>query len=258
MLLALTRAVSPTLIDCQLTHLARQPLDVGRAVAEHEAYERRLTQLGATVRRLPPTPDLPDAVFVEDTAVVLDDVAIITHPGAASRRPETATVADALGRLRPLIHIRPPATIDGGDVLVAGRTVFVGLSSRTNQAAVDQLQLALGPSGYRVTALRFAGCLHLKSAVTLVADNRMLLNPGWVDPGAFPGYRTISVDPAEPEAANALWIGGSLIHPLHHPRTRARLEAEGLHVSPVAMEQLAKAEAGVTCCSLLVLCDAAT
>ena len=252
MLLACTRAVSPTLADCQLTHLERQPLDVARAVQEHADYEAVLSRLGARVLHLPPEPDLPDAVFVEDTAVVLDEIAIITRPGAASRRPETASTATALAAHRPLARIRDPGTLDGGDVLVAGRRLYVGLSTRTNRVALEQLAEALRPLDYEVIPVAFAGCLHLKSGVTRVADGLLLVNLDWVDPKVFRGHRPIAVDPAEPHAANALALGGAVIHPAHHPRTRARLEAEGLRVEPLAMTELAKAEAGVTCCSLLL------
>lgn len=252
MLIAYTREVSPTLANCELTYLAREPLDVGQAAQEHRAYESLLSQLGATVRRLPAQPELPDAVFVEDTAVVLDEIAVITRPGAASRRPETPSTAAALAAHRSLVHIHDPGTLDGGDVLVARRRVFVGLSSRTNRAAIEQLDGLLRPLDFEIVPVRFGACLHLKSCVTQVADDLVLLNPDWVDPGVFAGYRVVAVDPAEPHAANALALGGSVIHPLHFPRTRARLEAEGLRVAPVAMAELAKAEAGVTCCSLLV------
>jgi len=252
MLLACTRTVSPTLADCELTHLERQPLDVGRAMQEHATYEALLARLGATVLHLPPEPGLPDAVFVEDTAIVLDEIAVIARPGAASRRPETASTAAALAAHRPLAHIGAPGTLDGGDVLVAGRRLYVGLSTRTNRAAVEQLAETLRPLDYEVIPVAFAGCLHLKSGVTRVADGLLLLNPDWVDPAIFRGYRAVAVDPAEPHAANALALGGAVIHPAHHPRTRARLEAEGLRVEPLAMTELAKAEAGVTCCSLVL------
>ena len=252
MLIAYTRAVSPTLADCELTHLEREPLDVARAMKEHAAYESVLARLGATVLHLPPEPDLPDAVFVEDTAIVLDEIAVITRPGAPSRRPETASTAAALAAHRLLAHIVSPGTLDGGDVLIADRRVYVGLSTRSNRAAIGQLAAILAPLDYEVIPVAFAGCLHLKSGVTRVADRLLLLNPDWVDPGKFPGHRAVAVDPAEPHAANALALGGSVVHPEHHPRTRARLEAEGLRVEPVTMTELAKAEAGVTCCSLLL------
>ncbi len=251
MLIAYTRAVSPRLVECELTHLERQPIDVAAAAREHKAYAALLTQMGVDVRQLPAAPDLPDGVFVEDTAVVLEEIAIITRPGASSRRPETRTVQAALAAHRPLIHIRSPATLDGGDVLVAGRRVFVGLSSRSNDAAVEQLADGLRPFGYEVIPVGFTGCLHLKSAVTQVADDRLLLNPQWVDASVFKGYRVICVDPGEPHGANVLRVGDSLIHPQHHTQTRRRLEAGGLRVAPIAMTELAKAEAGVTCCSLM-------
>jgi dimethylargininase len=252
MLIAYTRAVSPTLADCELTHLRREPLNVARAAQEHAAYESLLTRLGATVRRLPAEPGLPDAVFVEDTAVVLDGIAVITRPGAASRRPETASTAAVLAAHRPLVQIEGPGTLDGGDVLVCGRRVFVGLSTRTNRAATEQLAALLRPLDHEVVPVAFGGCLHLKSCVTRVADDLVLLNPAWVDARAFAGCRAVPVDPAEPNAANALALGGAVIHSAHYPRTQARLAAEGLRVAPVTMRELAKAEAGVTCCSLLV------
>jgi dimethylargininase len=252
MLIAYTRAVSPALADCQLTHLERAPLDIAGAQTEHAAYESVLERLGASVRRLPPAPQLPDGVFVEDAAVVLDEVAVITRPGAPSRRPETASVAAVLATHRPLLHVEAPETLDGGDVLVAGRKVYIGLSTRTTRGAIGQLADGLARYGYVVIPLAFTGCLHLKSAVTRVADDLMLLNPAWIEAGAFNGYRALAVDPAEPHAANALLLGGAVIHPLQHVRTRARLEAAGLTVVTVPQAELAKAEAGVTCCSLLV------
>lgn len=252
MLLAYTRAVSPSLAQCELTHLKRVRPDFARAVAEHAAYEETLRRLGASVRRLPAAPHLPDAVFVEDTAVVLDDVAIITRPGARSRRPEVHAVAAMLGALRPLEWIFEPATLDGGDVLVDGERVYVGRSSRSNEAAIAQLAGILHPLGYRVIPVEFGGCLHLKSAVTRIAERLFLANPDWVEASVFSGTRVVPVDPREPQAANALALGGAVIHPRHFPRTQARLEAEGLLVEPVDTTELAKAEAGVTCCSLLV------
>jgi dimethylargininase len=251
-LIAYTRAVSPRLADCELTHLDREPLDVAGAEAEHARYEAVLAALGAEVRRLPSTPHLPDGVFVEDAAVVLDEVALITRPGAASRRPETESVAAALMRHRTLVHITAPGTLDGGDVLVCGRTLYIGLSTRTSRDAITQAATLLKPFGYGVVPVEFAGCLHLKSAVTRVADDLLLLNPHWVRADAFAGLASLPVDPAEPHAANALALGGAIVHPLQHARTRARLEAAGFAVRTVPQIELAKAEAGVTCCSLLV------
>jgi dimethylargininase len=252
MLLAYTRAVSPTLANCELTHLEREPINVARAMAEHAAYERTLRRLGLAVRRLAPAPQLPDAVFVEDTAVVFDELAIITRPGAESRRPERRVVAQSLCAHRSLEIIEEPATLDGGDVLVDGARVYVGRSSRTNDAGIAQLTTILHPLDYRVIPVEFGGCLHLKSAVTRLGEGHLLLNPDWVEPSVFSGARLVAVDPHEPHAANALAVAGAVIFPLQYPETRARLEAEGLRVEPVDTTELTKAEAGVTCCSLIV------
>ena len=256
MRIAYTRAVSPAIARCELTHLDREPIDVARATAQHAAYEALLTRLGVEVRRLPEAPAHPDGVFVEDTAIVLDELAIVTRPGAPSRRGETPSVAAALARHRVLHHVTAPATLDGGDVLVTSRRrVYVGQSSRTDAGAVEQLAGVLAPFGYDVVPVPLHGCLHLKSAVTEVARGLLLLNPAWVDPGVFRPLDWIAVDPGEPHAANALALGQDVIHPAACPRTQARLAAEGLRVHPVEVGELAKAEAGVTCCSLLLASD---
>ena len=256
MKIAITRQVSAALGDCLLTHQDRQPIDVELARRQHASYERLLGELGYEVRSLPEEPDLPDSVFVEDTAVVLDEAAVVTRPGAAERRAEVASVAAALaaslGPHRPLLTIGAPATLDGGDVLRLGRVLWVGLTSRTDEAGIGQLRDLVTPFGYRVEPAPVAGCLHLKSAVTEVAEGTVLLNPAMVDPRLFAGLRRIEVDPAEPMAANALRAGDAVILPAHHPRTRRRLERAGLDVRPVDATEVAKAEGGVTCCSLLV------
>jgi dimethylargininase len=251
-LLALTRPVPAALDRCELTHLARVPIDVDRAAAQHAGYERVLASLGCIVRRVPPAHDLPDSVFIEDTAVVLDEVAIVARPGAASRRGEADAVADVLAEYRHLGRITAPATIDGGDVLRLGRTLYVGTGGRTNAGGVAQLAAIAGPLGYAVAGVQVNGCLHLKSAVTECAPGLLVVNPEWVDAGIFAGHRAIDVDPGEPSAANVLRVGAVVVCAAAHARTRARLEAAGLCVRPVDVSELAKAEAGVTCCSILL------
>ena len=251
-LLAITRAVSPALARCELTHLAREPIDVPGAGAQHAAYERALESLGCRVVSLAAEPDLPDSVFVEDTAVVVDELAVITRPGASSRRPETAAIACALAAYRPLAEIVAPGTLDGGDVLRLGRRVLVGRSGRSNDAGIAQLAALLRPHGYTVEGVSVSGCLHLKSAVTQVAPDAVLLNPAWVDPAVFAGWRAIEVDPSEPYAANALLIGDAAIYPLALPRTAARLERAGVRLVTVDVSELAKAEGAVTCCSIVL------
>ena len=250
-LVALTRPVSPSLARCELTHVARQPMDVARAAAQHAAYEECLRALGVEVRSLPAAPDHPDAVFVEDAAVVLEEAAVVTRPGAASRRGEVDAVAEALAAFRPLRHIAAPGTVDGGDVLVVDRTVFVGLSSRTNPDGAAQLARIVEPLGYALRTLAVSSCLHLKSAATAAGPGTVLLNPGWVDAAAFDGFRRVEVDPSEPLGANVVDAGAALVQAAAFPRTRERLQRHGFTVVTVEMDELAKAEGAVTCCSLL-------
>jgi len=250
---AITRPVPASVAQGELTHVERTPIDVAVARAEHAAYERALAAHGYELRRLAPADDQPDSVFVEDAAVVVDEVAVITRPGAESRRAETAAVAEALGALRPLAAIEAPGTLDGGDVLRLGRTLYVGVGARTNESGVAQLRATLAPFGYEVRAVAFRGALHLKTAATAVGPRTVLVNPAWVDVAVFEGAWRVEVDPAEPFAANALLLhDGAVIHADAFPRTRERLELSGVRVVPVPAGELAKAEGGVTCCSLLL------
>jgi len=250
-LIAITRGISPRIHQCELTHVEREPIDLDRAWAQHRRYEECLADLGCKVLSLPAEPDLPDSVFVEDTALVLDELAVIMRPGAASRRPETASIAKALTPYRKLSHIEEPATIDGGDVLRVGRAIFVGLSYRSNAAGVEWLRKIVNPYGYRVEGIPVAGCLHLKSAVTQVAADTLLVNRACVDAELLPKMRLIEVDPSEPSGGNALWIDNSVVYPAAFPRTLRKLQDAGLTVRVVDASELAKAEAGVTCCSLI-------
>jgi dimethylargininase len=251
--IAWTREVPSTIGRCELTHRAREPIDVMVARVEHARYEEALRMAGIDVQRLPALDDDPDAVFVEDTAVVLDEVAVIARPGAASRRPEVQTARAALARHRPLVSIESPATLDGGDVLVLERDVLVGLSGRTNAEGVAQLAALLAPHDYRVRGVAVRGCLHLKSAATRSGPRTVVVNPEWIDAAEFAGWNVINVDPQEPHAANVLWLGAVTIVADGHPRTRKRLaRSAGAELVPVPAGELAKAEGGVTCCSLLL------
>jgi len=278
MFVALTRSVPPSIQHCELTHLSREPIDYARAVAQHAEYERCLERLGCRVERLPGAPELADSAFVEDAAVVFDQVAVIARPGATSRRPEVDAMAAALRPHRPLAFIEAPGTLDGGDVLVTAGKVFVGISGRTNEDGVRQLAAILEPRGFEVVSIPVNGCLHLKSAVTVASlppgsdlppkggsyKNEiswlpplggravLVVNPGWVDVGYFAEFDLIEVDPSEPAAANVLRIGDAVICAAEHPKTCRRLENRGLVTHSVPAGELAKAEGGVTCCSLLL------
>lgn len=251
-MIAFTRPVPPSIADCELTHLARQPIDVARAERQHDEYEDVLRSLGCEVVRLPALPDHPDSVFIEDTAVVLDECAIITRPGAESRRGEIDDVENALAPLRQLHRVNGRATLDGGDVLRVGHHLYVGISTRSNAEGAKQLADAVAPHGYTVTRIAMRDCLHLKTAVSSLPDGTVLVNPHCVDPAAFDGAPHVDVDPFEPDAANVLVVGEVVVVPASAPRTRRMLENAGHATISVDASELAKAEGGLTCCSLLV------
>jgi dimethylargininase len=232
--------------------LAREPIDFEQAVEQHSRYERTLTALGCTIQRLPPLPDLPDSVFVEDTALVLPELAVIARLGAESRRDEVASVADVLHQHRSLAFIEAPATLDGGDVMYIGSTIYVGESSRTNAEGIRQLRELTSAYGYSVRAVKTTGCLHLKSAVTQIAKDVVLMNPAFVDSACFESLHQMEVHPNEPMAANALWVGESVIYSSAYEKTRQRLEHFGIDVHLIETDELHKAEGAVTCCSILI------
>lgn len=250
--IAITRAVSRALEHCELTHLERRGIDLDLARAQHAAYEGVLRDAGCDVRQMPEEPDLPDSVFVEDTVIVLDEVAVLTRPGAESRRGEIESMAVALAPFRKLLRIVAPATLDGGDVLRLGRTLYVGGSARSNAEGMAQLAQLLAPFDYRVQAVPLHGCLHLKSAVTRIAPDLLLINPDWVDARHFPGYRVLVVDPGEAFAANSVWLGDRLVCSASFPRTAGLLRRAGIDVRLVDMTETEKAEGGVTCCSVIL------
>jgi dimethylargininase len=251
MLVALTREVSPALVRCELSYVPRQPIDLVRAQEQHHTYERALAGLGARVVTLPAEPDLPDSVFVEDPAIVLDELAVILPLGTETRRPEAESLARALSSYRKLARIELPATIEGGDVLRIGRRLFVGLTRRTNAEGIRRLSEILVPHGYEVVPVIVSGCLHLKSAVTYLGKETLLANRAWFDPAPLAGYSWIDVAPEEPHAANALALGDSVICAASFLRTRERLEQEGFPVVALDISELQKAESGLTCSSLI-------
>jgi dimethylargininase len=251
MLTALIRHVSPTLASCELTWLAREPIDIERAMQQHHAYRKCLAVLGIHVIVMPAQPELPDAMFVEDPLIVLDEVAIVTRMGCASRRPESESLAAAIARFRPLRGMTEPATLEGGDVLRVGRDVFAGLSSRTNEAGISQLAAIVEPLGYRVHAVEVRGCLHLKSACCSIGDNRILANRAWLDAVPFRDFEMIDVADDEPSAANVLRVGNAVLMPAAFPRTADIVREMGLEVRTVDISELMKAEAAITCSSVI-------
>src|ERR1700690_2461790 len=251
MLTAITRAVSSALANCELSFIPRNPINMEKARAEHPAYEALLAKLGARVVSLKEEPELPDSIFVEDPAFVVDEVAVICPLGTEMRRKEAPSLAAALEKYRKLAYVKLPGMLEGGDVLRIGKKIFAGVTRRSNPEGIRQLAVILGAHGYDVTAVQVTGCLHLKSAVRFLGKNTLLANRGWFDWKRLDGFEWVDVDPAEPHAGNALAIGDSVIFPASFPKTLEKIKACGFKVVPLDIAELQKAESGLTCSSLL-------
>jgi len=248
---AITRPVSRSIQDCELTHLDRCDIDYNTAQRQHEAYVEALQDMGVTIIEIDPLHAHADAVFVEDIIVVADEIAVLTRPGAESRRGEVDSIVEAIEPHRTLVRIEAPGTLEGGDVCMAERTVFVGLSTRTNEHGFEQLKAALSPHGYHVIGVPVPGALHLKTAATYLGDGQMLANPAWIDVASFTGMDIIEVHPDEPMAGNAMRIGDALLFSSQFPHTAGRLEARGFTLVLIDSTELAKAEGSLTCKSVV-------
>lgn len=253
--LVLVREPSPAIVNCELTHIARAPIDVERARAQHANYAAVLSELGARSEWLPPLPEHADGVFVEDIALILPEIAVLTRPGAESRQPEVTSVEEALAVHRQLRKILAPGSLDGGDVLLIGHRILVGVSSRSNEAGAAQLRDAVQDYGYEVSAVQVDGCLHLKSACTALSPDVVLANLDYIARESLGDVMVIEVDPEEPRAANTLTLGGITLVSASYPRTGARLRAAGIRTRSIDVSELEKAESGLTCMSLVVAAD---
>jgi dimethylargininase len=251
MWIAIVRAVSPTINRCELANMDREEIDVARAAEQHRCYQDCLRDLGLRVIELHAEPAYPDAVFVEDPVVVVDEAAVMVRPGVESRRGEAVSLARAIEPYRPLRWMREPATLDGGDVLRMGKNIFVGQSERTNAAGIAQLCVELEPFGYGVQPVEVHGCLHLKSGVCSVGDETVLINRAWVDAEPFRRLALVDVPAAEPWAADVLTIGRTVIMPECFPETRSIIERMGWDVRPLDVSEFMKAEGAVTCLSVV-------
>jgi dimethylargininase len=254
---AIVKRPPPTLADhCELTFLKRAAICFDTLEHQHDAYRDALKTAGALVISLDADPALPDSVFVEDTAVVLDELAVLTRPGAASRRLEPDRIAACIARFRSISRIVAPGTLEGGDVLRIGRRLFVGLTTRTNREGVEQLAALTRSRGYEVIAVPVAGSLHLKTACTALDPDTVLFNPSWLDAAAFADFRRLAICDDEPFAANVLPVGHTLIANAAFPSTLERVHAHaslaGQRVIPVDISEFGKAEAGLTCMSLVL------
>jgi dimethylargininase len=251
-MIALLREVGPRLAECELSFLPRARIDAEHAARQHAEYAEALATLGCALDWLVPLPQHADGVFVEDTAVVLPEVAVVTRPGAASRRGEVEGTAAALAGHRPVRHIVDPGCLEGGDVVRIGRELYVGASQRSDAEGIRQLGAALAPYGYRVQAVAMRGCLHLKSACTFIPPDFLLVNPGWIEPRALGTHACIEVADGEAFAANTLTVQGVTLVSAAFPRTRDRLERAGIATRALDVSELQKAEAALTCLSLIL------
>lgn len=251
--LAITRPMSDRFVDALAAVPPDPPIDPALARHQHAAYRAALAALGARVVTLPPDDAHPDACFVEDTAVVIDDLALVTRPGAPSRRGEGAAIAAALAPLVELATMEAPATLDGGDCLRLGRTLFVGRSARTNAAGIARAAQVFAPRGVRVVAVDLPpAVLHLKCVCARLGDDRVLLADGTIDPAVFAGVGIVRVPATEAYAANAVAIGAGVVCADGFPATRAALERAGFAVHAVPTTEVRKADGSLTCLSILV------
>lgn len=251
-LVAITHVPSARLEAGERTYVGHDAIDVGMARLQHAMYEDALRSCGARVVQLDVNRDLPDCVFVEDTAIVLDEVAVMMSMGVDSRRAEPAGIEAALRQWREIERVALPATIDGGDVVRCGRALYVGESQRTNRAGIAALREIVSAYGYTVTAVPVRACLHLKSACSALPDGSFLVNRHWIDVSPLPPDRLAQVPPGEPWAGDVLVIGEQIIVPSSCPGTADTLRARGWTVRPVDVSEFAKAEGGVTCMSLVL------
>lgn len=249
---ALVHVPSARLVDAVRTHVAHEAIDPDRARAQHEGYVRMLEGAGVTVRALDVNREEPDAVFIEDTAVVLDEVAVVASMGTPSRAKEPAGIEPELRKIRQeVVRLEPPATLEGGDVLRIGKKLLVGLTSRTNARGLVAFTEIVRRHGYVVVPVRVQGALHLKTACTALPDGTLLLNPAWVDLGALLDFELLGVHEEEPFAANVVLAGDVVCTGASSPGTVAELRRRGFDVRTADLSELAKAEGSATCLSLL-------
>ena len=251
MLIALTHIVSPNINQCELTYRDREPIHYERSMDQHDAYCQLLWDCGLEVVELTVNLEYPDSTFIEDTAVVVDEIAIMANIGIESRRGEVEGIESELAKYREIVHVKPPATLDGGDVLQIGKSIFGGLSPRTNEAGIQSLKGFLEPFGYNIVPVKLKDCLHLKSACTAIGEDTLLVNSHWLDLDSFTDFRIIHVPEDEPYAANALWINDTVLMHSGFSKTIEIARSEGFTVKTTDISELLKAEAGITCSSII-------
>ena len=250
MLTIVTHVPSPALQECELTFVEGEPINMEKAVKEHNNYCKMLEECGARIITLNNNISLPDSVFVEDPIVVFDELAVLTSMGVESRRKESSALEMFFRQYRDVKKISLPAKIEGGDVLKVGRRIYVGESARTNKLGFQALCNILKPLGYEVTSVSVTGCLHLKTGCTALDEKTMLINPGWVDETPFRDYRLIKTLPSEPFGANVLPLHNTICMNAAFPKTIELVKDLGYKVVSTDITEFVKAEAGLTCMSI--------
>lgn len=251
MLTAFTRGVSPRIAECELTFIDRQPIAFEGAVQQHQQYEEMLRGLGVGVLQIPADQQCPDCCFLEDTALVLDELAILTRPGSDARRGEVAGVAPVIRQHRDVVQIEAPAMLEGGDVLRIGRDLFVGVTTRTTCEGIEALRKHVEPYGYGVHPVIVPGALHLKSVCTAVDEHTILGDATRLDLSPFSKYEVVQVPEEEWMAANVLLVNGTVCMHSGFRKTISLIQQRGIEVRTVDISEFLKAEAGLTCMSLI-------
>ena len=232
------------------TAVRAEPPEYGLMLSQHESYLAALSTAGLDVIDLDPQPDYPDAHFVEDTAVVTPEVAIITIPGAQARRGEEESILPVLFKYRTIKRIQPPGTLDGGDVLQVNNHFFIGISERTNREGAEQLGRILQDYGHTWATVDVGDGLHLKSSVNYVGNNNLLVTPDFTAKELFTDYNLIVLDRPESYAANTLLVNEHLLIPAGYPDTRNKLDFLGLTIIELDTSEVRKMDGGLTCMSL--------
>lgn len=254
MLMAITHLPSPNLQNCELTFLESEAINIEKANEQHKNYRAMLERCGAKIIILNENIVLPDSVFVEDPIIVFDEVAVLTSMGVVSRRTESEYMEKIFSKYRKIERIFLPAKIEGGDVLHVGKKIFVGESARTNFEGIQALEAIIKPFGYEVIPVKVTGCLHLKTGATALDDKIVLINSSWVDATAFVGFEKIEIPSDEPFGANVLKMGEIICMNEAFPKSIALVKSLGYKVDSVNISEFVKAEAGLTCMSVLFTC----
>lgn len=248
---ALMGGVSRTINNCELTYRQREKIDYHKACEQLEEYKHVLSRLNVELIELGSIDTYPDCCFVQDTAVVLDEICVIASMGAPSRAGETKAVEQLISEYRPIRRILAPATLDGGDVVQVGNRLFVGLSKRTNARGIAQLKDLVEPFGYAVTPVNITGGLHLTTGCGVVNDETVILNPRWLDATAFKGLRQLYVHEEEPWAANTIRIRTTVCVEAHSPKTIDQIQPYVGNVEILDISEFRKAEGSLSCLSLI-------